>query len=260
MRLERFEQTALNRSTRVSNEQSKDVATPRAGVLYQLTPEVGVFANASMSFKPNAIGAQGQVFKPEKGLGYETGLKLDLFDSRIGATVALFHIDKENVLTADPNNPGDSIAAGKARSQGLDLQVSGQLTDALRVIGAYAYIDAEVTKDNSIPEGSDLLGIARNSASLMSVYQFQGGSLQGSELGAAVNYVGDRSGQTGSDFELPAYTTVDLLARWQATKDLSLGMNLNNLFDRKYYERSFNNVWVMPGDPRNLSVSLTLNL
>jgi iron complex outermembrane receptor protein len=260
VRLERFEQTALNRSTRVSNEQSKDVATPRAGVLYQLTPEVGVFANASMSFKPNTIGAQGQVFKPEKGLGYETGLKLDLLDSRISATVALFHIDKENVLTADPNNPGDSIAAGKARSQGLDLQISGQLSEAVRVIGAYAYIDAEVTKDNSIPEGSDLLGIARNSASLMSVYQFQSGALLGSELGAAITYVGDRSGQTGSDFELPAYTTVDLLARWQASKDLSLGLNLNNLFDRKYYERSFNNVWVMPGDPRNLSVSLTLNL
>lgn len=260
VRLERFEQTALNRSTRVSSEQSKDVATPRAGVLYQLTPEVGVFANASMSFKPNAIGAQGQVFKPEKGLGYETGLKLDLLDSRIGATVALFHIDKENVLTADPNNPGDNIAAGKARSQGLDLQITGQLSEAVRVIGAYAYIDAEVTKDNSIPEGSDLLGIARNSASLMSVYQFQSGALQGSELGAAITHVGDRSGQTGSDFELPAYTTVDLLARWQASKDLSLGLNLNNLFDRKYYERSFNNVWVMPGDPRNLSVSLTLNL
>ena len=40
---------------------------------------------------------------------------------------------------------------------------------------------------------------------------------------------------------------MDLLARWQATKDLSLGLNLNNLFDRKYYERSFNSVWVMPG-------------
>lgn len=259
-RFERFEQTSLNRSSRVSNEQSKNAAVPRAGLLYQLTPEVGVFANASMSFKPNAIGSQGQVYKPEKGIGYESGLKLNLLDGRLGATVALFHIDKENVLTADPSSPGDSIAAGKARSQGLDLQVSGQLNDALRVIGAYAYIDAEVTEDNSIPEGSDLLGIARNSASLMGVYQFQGGALQGSEFGAALSYVGDRSGQTGSDFELPAYTTVDLLARWQATKDLSLGLNLNNLFDRKYYERSYNTVWVVPGEPRNLNFSLTLNL
>lgn len=259
-RIEHVEQRALNRTSRLAHEQRKDSLVPRAGVLYQLTPQVGVFANASISFKPNAIGSQGQVYEPEKGIGYESGLKLDLLGGRLGATVALFHIDKENVLTADPDSPGDSIAAGKARSQGLDLQVSGQLSDSIRLIGAYAYIDAEVTEDNSIPVGSDLLGIARNSASLLGVYQFQRGALLGSEVGAAVSYVGDRSGQTGSDFELPAYTTVDLLARWQATRDLSLGVNLNNLFDRTYYERAYNAVWVLPGEPRNLNFSLTLNL
>ncbi len=260
VRLERFEQTALNRSTGVSNEQHKEVATPRVGVLYQLTPQVGVFANASTSFKPNGISGQGTVFKPEKGIGYETGLKLDLFDSRLGATVALFQIDKENVLTADPNNPGDSIAAGQARSQGLDMQFSGQLSDALRVIGAYAYIDAEVTKDNSLPKGSRLLGVPQHSGSLLGVYEFQDGWLRGSDIGAAINYVGDRSGQSGSNFELPAYTTVDLLAHYQASKNLRVGLNLNNAFNRKYYERSFNSVWVMPGDPRNLNLSLSLDL
>lgn len=260
VRLERFEQTALNRSTGVSNQQHKEVATPRAGLLYQLTPQVGVFANASTSFKPNGISGQGTVFKPEKGIGYETGLKLDLFDSRLGATVALFQIDKENVLTADPNNPGDSIAAGQARSQGLDMQFSGQLSDALRVIGAYAYIDAEVTKDNTLPKGSRLLGVPQHSGSLLGVYEFQNGWLRGSDIGAAINYVGDRSGQSGSNFELPAYTTVDLLAHYQASKNLRVGLNLNNAFNRKYYERSFNSVWVMPGDPRNLNLSLSLNL
>lgn len=260
VRLERFEQTALNRSTGVSNEQHKEVATPRAGLLYQLTPQVGVFANASTSFKPNGISGQGTVFKPEKGIGYETGLKLDLFDSRLGATVALFQIDKENVLTADPNNPGDSIAAGQARSQGLDMQFSGQLSDALRVIGAYAYIDAEVTKDNTLPKGSRLLGVPQHSGSLLGVYEFQNGWLRGSDIGAAINYVGDRSGQSGSNFELPAYTTVDLLAHYQASKNLRVGLNLNNAFNRKYYERSFNSVWVMPGDPRNLNLSLSLDL
>ncbi|MGE8359770.1 TonB-dependent siderophore receptor [Pseudomonas sp.] len=260
VRLERFEQTALNRTSRVSNEQDKDVATPRAGLLYQLTPAVGVFANASTSFKPNAISSQGTVFKPEKGVGYETGLKLDLFDSRLGATLALFHIEKENVLTADPASPGDSIAAGKARSQGIDLQFSGQLTDALRVIGAYAYIDAEVTEDNTLPEGSRLLGIPEHSGSLLGVYEFQDGWLRGSDVGAALNYVGDRSGQAGSNFELPAYTTVDLLAHYQASDSVRVGLNLNNAFDRKYYERAFNSVWVLPGDPRNLSLSLSIDL
>lgn len=258
VRLERIEQHSLNRTTAVDNQQDKDVATPRFGLLYQLTPQVGVFANASTSFKPNSIGTQGQVFKPEKGVGYETGLKLDLLDGRLGGTVALFHIDKENVLTTDAN--GDSIAAGKARSQGLDLQFAGQLSDAVRVIGAYAYIDAEVTKNNVIKEGSDLLGIARNSASLMAVYEFQDGELRGSDIGIAGNYVGDRSGQTGTQFELPAYSTVDLLAHYKASDTVSVGLNLNNLFDRKYYERSYNSTWVLPGEPRNLSVSLTLSL
>ncbi|WP_434647974.1 TonB-dependent siderophore receptor [Pseudomonas sp. D1-2] len=259
VRLERIEQTSLNRTTAVSNSQEKDVATPRVGLLYQLAPQVGVFANASTSFKPNTIGTQGQVYKPEKGLGYETGLKLDLFDSRIGATIALFHIDKENVVTTDAL--GESVAAGEARSQGLDLQFSGQITDALRVIGAYAYIDAEVTKgDSALPKGSDLLGIARNSGSLMGVYEFQDGALRGSDMGAAFNYVGERSGQAGSSFKLPSYSTVDLLAHYKASEDITLGLNLNNLFDRKYYERSYNSAWVLPGEPRNLSVSLSLDL
>lgn len=259
VRLEHIEQTAQNRASGVLNTQEKDVATPRLGLLYQLTPEVGVFANASTSFKPNTLGTQGQVYKPEKGIGYETGLKLDLFDSRVGATLALFRIDKENVITTDAF--GDSVAAGKARSQGVDLQFSGQVTEAVRVIGAYAWIDAEVTKgDAALPKGSELLGIPRHSGSLMAVYEFQDGALRGSDFGAAANYVGERSGQAGSDFRLPSYSTVDLLAHYKASEQLTLGLNLNNLFDRKYYERGYNLAWNMPGDPRNLSLSLSYSL
>ncbi|NQD94334.1 TonB-dependent siderophore receptor [Pseudomonas sp. CrR25] len=260
VRLERFEQRAENRAIGSEHSQHKDALMPRAGLLYQLTPQMAVFANASQSVRPNALGAQGQVFGPEKGSGYEAGVKLDLLEGRLGANVALFHIDKENVLTVDPATPGEQIAAGEARSRGIDVQLSGQLSDAVRVIGAYAYVDAEVTKDTTLAEGSPLLGVAKHSGSLLSVYAFQDGWLRGSDVGAALNYVGDRSGQTGSDFELPAYSTVDLLAHYQGSDDLRLGLNLNNLFDRKYYERSYNSVWVMPGEPRNLSLNLTLAL
>ncbi|MDG9928565.1 MULTISPECIES: TonB-dependent siderophore receptor [unclassified Pseudomonas] len=259
VRLERVEQRSLNRASGVANEQRKDVATPRIGLLYQLVPEVGLFANAGTSFKPNAIGSRGEVYQPEKGLGYETGLKLDLLDGRLGGSMALFHIDKENVVTTDAL--GDSVAAGEARSRGLDLQFSGQLSDALRLIGAYAYIDAEVTKgDAALPAGSDLLGIPRHSGSLLAVYEFQHGALRGSDIGAAVTHVGERSGQAGSDFRLPAYETLDLLAHYKASEQVTLGVNLNNVFDRKYYERAYNSVWVLPGEPRNLSFSLTLDL
>ncbi len=150
---------------------------------------------------------------------------------------------------------------GKARSQGLDLQFTGQVSEAIRVIGAFAYIDAEVTKgDQSIPTGSRILGVAKHSGSLLGVYEFQEGALRGSDVGAAYTYVGDRSGQSGSDFELPAYQTVDLLAHYKASDNVTVGLNLNNIFDEKYYERSFSNYWVAPGEPRNVTVSLTLSL
>jgi len=248
-------------------EQTHEKVTPRIGALYQFMPEVAVFANASQSFKPNTGAPRpetGSSFDPEEGVGYEAGFKFDLLDSRLGMTIAAFHLTKENVLTADPVDTAYEIAVGEVHSRGIDLQLTGQLTDEVRVIGAYAYVDAEVTKatEGATPSvGSRLLNVPKHSGSLLGVYEFLDGTLQGLELGGGVNYVGDRSGNVAdSGFELPGYTSVDLLARYKATQDLTLGVNLNNAFDRTYYERSYSNLWVMPGEPRNLSLSLSLNL
>ena len=260
-RLERFEQGIDDHTRNTTNRQQHDALTQRAGLLYQLTPEIGLFANASTSFKPNnGLDAAGRSFDPEEGIGYEIGIKSELFDDRLSSTLAAFHIEKKNVLALDPGTD-TSRAMGKARSQGFDLQVAGQVTDAVRVIGAFAYIDAEVTEgDKVIPTGSRILGVAKHSGSLLGVYAFQDGRLRGSDLGAAFTYVGDRSGEAGSDFQLPAYHTVDLLAHYKASDNVTVGLNLNNVFDEKYFERSYSNYWVNPGEPRNFTVSLTLTL
>lgn len=263
-RYDHYEHRLDNEVAGTRVEQTHEKITPRIGALYQFTPEVAVFANASQSFKPNTGAPRpgtGTSFDPEEGVGYEAGFKFDLLDSRLGMTIAAFHLTKENVLTADPLDSTYQIAAGEVRSRGIDLQLTGQLTDEVRVIGAYAYVDAEVTEDNTLARGSRLLNVPKHSGSLLGVYEFLDGSLRGLELGGGINYVGNRSGNVAdSGFELPGYTTVDLLARYKATQDLTVGVNLNNAFDRTYYERSYSNLWVMPGEPRNLSLSLSLNL
>ncbi|GIZ11587.1 TonB-dependent receptor [Pseudomonas sp. NCCP-436] len=262
LRFEHFEQHIDNRVSSQHSSQQHDALTYRLGLLYQLTPQLGLFANASTSLKPNnGLDSSNASFDPEEGIGYEAGVKLDLLDDRLSATLAAFHLTKENVLTADPRDPAFQSTAGEARSQGFDLQLSGQLNDALRVIGAFAYIDAKVIKgDASLPPGSRLLGVAKRSGSLLAVYEFQNGWLRGSDVGVAYTYVGDRSGESGSDFQLPAYQTVDLLAHYRVNERLRLGAQLNNLFDEKYYERSYSSLWVTPGEPRNLSFNLTLDL
>ncbi|MEE4955195.1 TonB-dependent siderophore receptor [Pseudomonas alliivorans] len=260
-RFEHFDQQIDDYTTNRTSGQRQDAFTQRAGLLYQLTPQVGLFTNVSTSFKPNnGLDASGNTFDPEEGIGYEAGIKGELFDDRLSTTLSAFHIEKENVLALDPSTDTNR-AVGKARSQGFDLQFTGQVTEAVRVIGAFAYIDAEVTKgDRTIPTGSRILGVAKHSGSLLGVYEFQEGVLRGSDVGAAYTYVGDRSGESGTQFELPAYQTVDLLAHYKASDNVTVGLNLNNIFDEKYYERSFSNYWVAPGEPRNFTVSLTLNL
>jgi iron complex outermembrane receptor protein len=262
LRVEHFEQRLDNRVTSQRSDQQHDALTQRLGLLYQFTPSVGLFANASTSFKPNnGLDRNGGSFDPEEGIGYETGIKLDLLDDRLSATLAAFHLTKENVLTADPLDPAFQAVAGEARSRGFDLQLSGRLSEAVRLIGAFAWIDAEVTEgDANLPAGSRLLGVAKRSGSLLAVYEFQDGWLRGSDVGAAYTYVGDRSGESGSDFQLPAYQTLDLLAHYRVNEHLKLGAQLNNLFDEKYYERAYSSLWVMPGEPRNLSFNLSLDL
>ena len=264
MRVDRVEQDNHNqRPGGTDSRQTHNEVTGRAGLLYQLTPQVGLFGNVSTTFKPNSgLSRTGQTFDPEEGIGYEAGTKLELFDGRLDATLAAFHIEKKNVLSADPIDPNYSRTSQQVRSQGIDLQVTGQLTDALRLIGSYAYIDAETTKaEQDMPKGSRLAGVARHSGSLLGVYEFQDGWLRGSDIGAAVNYVGDRSGSpTDSGFELPSYTTVDLLAHYKVSEQVTLGVNVNNLFDEKYYERAYDWYWAMPGEPRNVMFSVNYDL
>jgi len=269
VRIEHFEQTIVGDAigpvaggsvpSSSKRSQNKDVVVPRAGVVYKWLPEVSLFASVGSSFKPNGSDGEGGMLKPEKGLGYESGAKFDLFDSRLGATLAAFYIEKENVSQQDPSDPMRirRVAAGKVRSQGVDLQFSGQLAENLRVIGAYAFIDAEISKDNRPGyKGARLDNSPRHSGSLMTVYQLA----QGTDVGAAVTRVGERlTSAGGNPVKMPAYTTLDLLGHWQATEQLNLGLNLNNLLNKKYAERSFGSSSYLPGEPRNLNLSATFS-
>ena len=258
VRYDQFDSQLVNNVVSIRQPQRLEEITPRLGVLYQLTNQVGLFANASRSFKPNGgLDASGGTFEPEQGLGYEAGVKVESSDGTSGLTLAVFSIEKENVFTRDPNDSAYQIAAGEVRSRGLDLQFAGQVSPSLRVIAGYAYIDAQVERDSTLRPGARLLNVPRHNAGLLMVYQWSEGRFANLETGAAVTHVGERSGEvTDSGFELPSYTRVDLLARYPLSDQAELQVNLDNLFDRVYYERSYSNLWVYPGAPRNLTVAL----
>lgn len=236
--------------------------TPRLGMIYDLTETVAVYANTARSFKPNnGASREGDGFKPEEGKSYEMGVKWEALDRQLSVDAAVYQIEKRNVLTTDPLDSTFSVAAGEVRSRGFDLNVAGNLTPQWRVIGGYAYVDAEVTKDINIPSGTRLLNVPKNTFSLLNVYEFQDGGLKGLGLGLGAKYVDERAGQTAANaFSMDSYTVVDLLGYYKVNERIRLNLDLKNLFDADYEEGAFGNVYAYPGAPRTVQAGISYTL
>ena len=262
-RFERFEHEYETYVAGGKNWKASDNSvTPRVGTIYDLTDTLAIYADAARSFKPNTGASSGGVgFEPEKGKSYEMGIKWEGLDRQLSVDAAIYQIDKKNVLTTDPLDPNSKVAAGQVRSRGFDLNVAGNLTPEWRVIGGYAYVDAEVTKDNTIRVGSRLANIPRNSFSLLNVYEFQDGSLKGLGLGAGAKYVDERVGQTSNTpFSMDAYTVVDLLSYYKVNDKVRLNLDVKNLFNRDFEEGAFGNFYAYPGEPRTVQVGIAYTL
>lgn len=257
VRVDSYNQVARQLITGQRITQNPSPITPKIGVTYDILPNVTLFADAAKSFRPNLdsdtgfTGAPtGRPFPPERGFGYEGGVKWTFWDNAISVQAAAYRIVKNNVLTADPANPGFSTTAGEVTSKGFDINVVGNITPEWKVIGGYAYIDARVTRDINIPVGSRFQNVPLHSGSFMSVYEWQTGWLSGFGLGAGFTAASGRAGDnTGGTFRVPGYVKVDALAYYKLSEKTKISLNVYNVFDTVYYEQVRGVTNVYPGQP-----------
>lgn len=252
---------------------SADKVLPLGGVILKLNDQLSLYASYTQSLKPNSTiaplsgAATGTVLDaniaPEEGTQYEAGLKFD-FNKRISGTLAVYDIEKRNVLvTSGTDSSGANLyrTAGRVRSRGLELDATGQITDDWSLIGSYAYTDARVTQD-PVYTGNRLWNVAANTASLYLVYDF-GTTLPGQlRIGGGARYVGDRAGDSANTFFMPSYTVADVFTTYETKVEsfpVIYQFNVKNLFDKVYYTTSSgNNLNVAIGDARRFSLSATV--
>ncbi|SIT47265.1 Iron complex outer membrane receptor protein [Paraburkholderia ribeironis] len=243
---------------------------PRAGVVYKWTETVSLYGSYTQSLKPTSTIAplsSGVVIdssvQPEQATSWELGAKMAM-PGGLSATLALFNIDKKNVLVQqynDTTRQTDWRTAGRARSRGVELDVAGQIGQRWSVIASYAYIDAKTTED-PLYAGNRLWNAPQNTASFAAVYDF-GAILGGDQLrvGAGVHHVGARPGDSANSFTLPSYTVADAFATYDTklgNRHLSFQLNVKNLFNKTYYPSSVNKYFVSVGDARQVSLLSTL--
>jgi len=152
LRFEHYEHDYKNLLPNTTNwNTSHDAFIPRLGLVFKARDDLSIYSNAAKSFKPNTGSSRtGEGFDPEEGMAYELGFKWQALENMLSVDSAIFYAEKENILTIDPIDSAYKVSAGEVRSRGIELNIAGQITPAWKIIGGYAYTDAEVTKDNTL--------------------------------------------------------------------------------------------------------------
>lgn len=267
LRFDDFSQQVINRSNDSVSESEETAVSPRFGLTYEASDNLSVYASYAEGFRPNSgADASGDMFDPEESKSYEVGMKISSMEGRLNTTVALFKMEKSNILTADPVNAGETAALGEAESEGLEIDITAELSDSVDLMFSYAYVNAGTTTDLynfdwgvNLPAGSELINVPENSANLMLNKRF---NLDGAEavLGFTLNYVDDRLGETiDPTYRLPKYTLLNVFGSYQLNNQAKLTINIDNITDEKYYVSSYHKWWTTPGLPTSYTLGVTYN-
>lgn len=247
--------------------------SPKASLIWEPSADQTYYASWARSFTPagqfvtnSAIatinGAQPDL-DPEESDLFEVGGKWSLLDGRMGLTAAVFQIDKSNAYYTDPVT-GDQVATGEEqRVRGIELGVSGLVTDAWTVGGAYTYLNSEVIYANPAADGSpnanigNRIGYApQHAASLWTSYEVSRhiempGKLN---IGGGVFYTGDYFTNSANTAKIPSSFSLDAFAAFEYN-NLKFALNAYNLTNETNYTAGFGTrALVGPGRSFTLTV------
>ncbi|QNN55638.1 TonB-dependent siderophore receptor [Diaphorobacter ruginosibacter] len=247
--------------------------TKYAGLVFDLNDQHALYASYTDIFKPqNYRDASNKLLDPVVGRNYEIGIKGEYFDGALNASAAVFRMDQKNRAyrstdqTQCVNYPTVTCysAAGEVRSQGVELEVQGAITPNWQAGAGYTVAIARYRKDATASNVGELFDTdtPRHLFKLSTMYRLPG-DLQRWRIGGSVyrqGFIYNKGTTSGIPFYITqkAYAVADLVIGWQATSALDVRLNINNVFDKKYYNALSgsagfpSNVY---GEPRNVMLS-----
>ncbi|HEI8866808.1 TPA: ferric-rhodotorulic acid/ferric-coprogen receptor FhuE [Serratia odorifera] len=236
---------------------SKDAVTPYAGLIYDINDTYSAYISYTEIFQPQTVrDANRNYLDPTTGKNYEAGVKGDWHNSRLTASLSVFRTEQDNLgVSTGTYIPGTAEMAYESISgtvsRGVEFEVNGALTDNWQMtFGASRFVAED--KDGKAVNPF----MPRTTLKLFSSYRVP--TLQALTLGGGVNWQNhtwrDDAGPAGASRpEQGSYALVNLLARYQVNQQFSLQANVNNLFDKEYYD--YLGSYAVYGAPRSVSVT-----
>ncbi len=251
--------------TESSSMNEKNVITPYAGVVYDLDDTYSVYGSYTSIFQPQEYRDINRQFLPSvEGRSYEVGIKGSYLDGRVNASVALFQIEQDNVAENAGFVGGETVyrTVKGVNSKGIEAEVSGQLAAGWNLQAGYAYTDVQDAKGERVYGSTLMASQPEHVVRLTSNYKLPG-EWNKLTVGGGVSWQSAIFGKVwnpvAADYaviEQKNYAFVNLMARYQFDKNLSVLLNINNVFDKKYlsgvglFETGFY------GEPRNAMLTM----
>ncbi|WP_151821932.1 TonB-dependent receptor [Acinetobacter oleivorans] len=255
----RYDNLSQDRNNKVKSQilnRTDNTYSPRIGVVYQPVSNISLYTSYNRSFQPLAdsfvLYKNSDDLSPTKTENIEVGAKWDVND-QLNVTLALFEMSQTNIQNQDPANPNQALLAGEQKTKGVELSLTGQLTDQLSVLAGYSYMDGKIEKSAIGLTGNRSALTPNNTANLWLKYQMN------DHWYAAVGGRGESSRFSAPDNKnvLPGYAVVNAALGYQSER-YDVNLNLNNLFDRDYFVSGHSNAndSNMMGDPLNAQIAL----
>ena len=239
----------LNRVSGTRTTKSDEAFTGRVGLTYVFDVGLAPYISYSDSFLPTtSTDASGDPFDPSTSQQYEAGIKYE-FGRELRATLAVFDITQQNVLTADPVHTGFSVQTGEVRSRGFEAEVVATLAQGFKLTSSYTAMDVEVTKTNKEGElGNVPILTPEQMASFYADYTFQHGPLAGFGLGFGARYIGKTYQDITNNYSNDAYTVFDAGVHYAFDESTLLQVNASNIFAKEEAICSTNGgcQWISP--------------
>ena len=248
MRYDHLNESFIDRgpATPSNFARTDDEASWRLALVYKPLPYASFYAGYGTSYNPTiqgvADGAGNEALTPgtvnlppEEDIAYEIGTKWDVLDQKLSLTAALFRTDKTNARFSDPTNATVYALDGKDRVQGVEVDAAGNLTDKWKIFGGYVYQQSEQltgTKSSTSSPGNTLPNTPNQSASVWTTYDLP----DNFTIGTGFNFVDQRYALVNDLNSAPSYWIQQLMVGYRVNKNVSVQLNVFNLWDSEYID------------------------
>jgi catecholate siderophore receptor len=259
VRYDRFDLRFHNNRTGENLRRDDRLFSPRVGLLFKPVEAVSLYGAHSVSYLPSsgdqfsALTATTRTLQPERFTNRELGLKWELRPD-LALTGAVYRLDHTNSSAPDPLDPTRVVQTGRQRTTGYEVGLAGYVTGAWQVAGGYASQQATiVSRTAAARAGATVPLVPHQSISLWNRYQLT----RRFGAGAGVVYQARMYAATDNSVTLPDFTRFDVAAYATLSRNVRVQLNVENLFDTRYYGTSHGNNNIMPGASRTVRASVT---